>query len=343
MGGMVYAPQRDYPAGPPPVQRKRRHWGRTVLAVLLMILLALAGFLFYVDGTLRRESALPDGGGRPVDGPGTNWLLVGSDSREGLDQARQAELGTGDTAGRRTDTIMLVHIPASGGKPTMVSLPRDSSVDISGKGKNKINAAFAFGGPKLLTQTVENNTGVRIDHYAEIGLGGFADVTDAIGGVDLCVKEPMKDPKANLDLRPGCQQLNGPQALGYVRTRATAQGDLDRVQRQQEFLAALTEQASSPGVLLNPFASVPLILNTSSAFIVGDSEHVWHLAGLAFAMKGIAGGDGVKTTVPFGGFGEDSDGGSVVKWHKQKSAQLFGALAQDTPVPPDVITTTPGG
>ncbi|GAB3285761.1 LCP family protein [Parasphingorhabdus pacifica] len=336
---MTYAPQRrNYPEPPPPVRRRKRP-GRKILTVLVVLLLALAGFLLYVDYSLKREQALPTGGDRPQDGPGTNWLLVGSDSREGLDAERQAELGTGDAAGRRTDTVMLVHIPESGGKPTMVSLPRDLLVDIPGQGEDKLNSAFAYGGSQLLTQTVESNTGVRIDHYAEVGLGGFAGVTDAIGGVDLCVPERMQDPKANLDLQPGCQTLGGPQALGYVRTRASANGDLDRVQRQREFLAALTEKATSPEVLLNPFRSVPLILDTSQSFRVDSGDHVWHLGSLGLAMNGIASGQGVTTTVPFGGFDTTDGGASVVEWDDDGAEQLFGALANDTPVPPDVITT----
>ncbi|WP_325049482.1 LCP family protein [Saccharopolyspora rhizosphaerae] len=307
--------------------------------MLLVLVLALVGFLIYVDFSLKREDALPASGERPADGPGTNWLLVGSDSREGLDPERQAELGTGDTAGRRTDTVMLVHIPESGGKPTMVSLPRDSYVTVPGHGKDKLNSAFAYGGPQLLAQTVEASTGVRVDHYAEIGLGGFADMTDAIGGVDICVEEPIQDPKANLDLQAGCQELTGPQALGYVRTRASARGDLDRVERQREFLAALTEKAASPAVFLNPLRLFPLILDTSGAFIVDTHDHVWHLAGLAFAMNGIASGQGVTTTVPMSGFGETSDGASVVKWDSDKAETLFGALANDTEVPAEVIVT----
>ncbi|MER2092546.1 MAG: LCP family protein, partial [Saccharopolyspora rectivirgula] len=97
-----------------------------------MLLLVLVGFLAYVDFSLKREDALPADGNRPADGPGTNWLLVGSDSRDGLDAERQAELGTGGVAGRRTDTVVLVHIPEGDGKPTMVSLPRDSYVPIPG-------------------------------------------------------------------------------------------------------------------------------------------------------------------------------------------------------------------
>ena len=336
---MSYA-QRHHPHGPPRNYRPRRRPGRAILSILVVFLLVLGGFLAYVDFSLKREDAIPaDSGDRPTDGPGTNWLLVGSDSREGLDADRQAELGTGDAAGRRTDTMMLVHVPATGGKPTMVSLPRDSYVSIPGQGKDKLNSAFAYGGSQLLVKTIESNTGLRIDHYAEVGLGGFADMTDAVGGVDLCVKEPMQDPKANLDLQPGCQTLAGPQALGYVRTRATAQGDLDRVERQREFLAALSEKASSPEVFLNPLRLFPLILNTSSTFLVNRDDHVWHLAHLAFAMNGIASGNGITTTVPFGGFGETDDGASVVKWDDDNAQTLFNALANDQPVPPEVITT----
>lgn len=339
---MTYAPQQNYHRqSRPPVRRKRR--GRKILGVLVVLLLALVGFVVYVDMSLKRESAVPTGGERPADGPGTNWLLVGSDSRAGLSAERRAELGTGDAAGRRTDTIMLVHIPAGGGKPTMVSLPRDSYVPIPGHGKGKINAAFAYGGPRLLARTVEGATGVRVDHYAEIGLGGFANMTDAIGGVDLCVEQPMHDPKANLDLKPGCQNLDGPQALGYVRSRASTNGDLDRVQHQRKFLAALTEKASSPEVLLNPFRVFPLILNTSDAFLVGESDHVWHLASLAFAMNGIATGQGVTTTVPMSGFGETDDGASVVEWDEDKAQTLFEALATDSPVPREVITNPASG
>ncbi len=325
-----------------PPERKRRRPGRIFLAILGVLLVALLAFAAYVDYSLHREQAIPADGERPQDGPGTNWLLVGSDSRAGMDPERQAELGTGDADGRRTDTVMLVHVPESGGEPTMVSLPRDSLVTIPGSGEDKLNSAFSYGGPQLLTKTVEASTGVRVDHYAEVGLGGFADITDTVGGVDVCVGEPMQDPKANLNLRPGCQSLDGPQALGYVRSRASAQGDLDRVRHQREFLAGLTEKVSSPAVLANPFTSVPLILDTSGAFLVGKDDHVWHLAGLAFAMNGIASGDGVTTTAPFGDFGETDDGASVIEWDEDKSRQLFGALANDTPVPPETITTPAG-
>ena len=149
----------------------------------LLIVLVIAGGLF-VDARLTRVDAFPD---NPVPNTaGTNWLIVGSDSREGLSEKDVERLGTGGDIGTgRTDTIMIMHIP-NGGKATLVSIPRDSYVEIPGYGMDKINAAFAFGGPKLLAETVENATHLRIDHYAEIGMGGLAGITDAVGGVELC-------------------------------------------------------------------------------------------------------------------------------------------------------------
>ncbi|MGQ0777597.1 MAG: LCP family protein [Pseudonocardiales bacterium] len=310
-----------------------------ILVILLLLVLGLAG---YVDQSLNRADALTDYPDRIADTPGTNWLIVGSDSRAGLTGDQAAELTTGDesgVAGQRTDTIMLLHIPASSaaGPPTLVSLPRDSSVPIPGEGRNKLNAAYAFGGPTLLVQTVETVTGVHVDRYAEIGFGGFAGIVDDIGGVQLCPTEPIDDPLAGLDIPAGCQELSGPQALGYVRTRSSPRGDLDRVVRQQEFLGALIAKASSPSVLLNPLRIVPLASSVPAAVTVDDGAHVWHLARLGWTMRALSGGEAVSTTVPIAGFGQLGNGSSAVLWNRERAAQLFDALAQDRPVPPDAL------
>ena len=185
---------------------------------------------------------------------GYNYLLVGSDSREGLTQEQRKKYATGNAAGNRTDTIMLVHVSESGGKPVMVSLPRDSYVPIPGHNSNKINAAYSIGGPKLLTATVENVTGIHIDGYVEIGLGGFASVVDSVGGVYLCVPRDMKDPKAGIDLKKGCQNLDGGDALGYVRSRyGDPLGDIGRAARQRQFLGALMKKAATPATVLIPW------------------------------------------------------------------------------------------
>src|SRR5215218_8862612 len=218
---------RRPPQAPP---KKRRNWfGRIIGLIVLLFVLMLICVPLYAWGRINKVDAMPTGE-RPAATPGTTYLLVGSDSREGLSRAERAKLGTGTAAGQRTDSIMLLHVPESG--PTvLLSLPRDSYVPIPGHGRNKINAAFSFGGPKLLIQTVESVTGLRVDHYVEIGFGGFAGIVDSIGGVKTCLPKAIKDPDSHLDLPAGCQQLDGRNALGYVRMRkADPLGDLGRVQ-----------------------------------------------------------------------------------------------------------------
>ncbi|MDQ3760793.1 MAG: LCP family protein [Actinomycetota bacterium] len=332
-------PPRRPPQGPQRRSiRRRRRLGRILAAILGVLALVVIGVAGYVDRSLRRSDALADYPGRVADTPGTNWLIVGSDSRAGLTTDQAAQLTTGDedaAGGERTDTIMLMHIPAltSNAQPTLVSLPRDSSVPVVRHGRLKLNTTFALGGPTLLVQTVERVTGVHIDHYAEIGFGGFADLVDDVGGVQLCPTEPISDPLAGLDIPAGCQVLDGPQALGYVRTRQSPRGDLDRVVRQREFLGALISQASSPAVLLNPFRAGSLAADAPDVVTVGTGDHVWHLARLGWAMRSLAGGDAVTMTVPIAGFGPVSDGSSGVLWDRKQATRLFDALAQDRPVP----------
>ncbi|MFN2535688.1 MAG: LCP family protein [Pseudonocardiaceae bacterium] len=288
----------------------------------------------YIDRSIQRVDALVDYPGRLAATAGTNWLIVGSDSRAGLTAQQEARLTTGDEAaagGNRTDTIMLMHIPAftSGGQITLVSLPRDSSVPLAGHGRVKLNATFAFGGPTQLVQTVEQVTGLHIDHYAEIGFAGFADLVDDVGGVQMCPTEPINDPLAGLNIAAGCQMLDGPKALGYVRTRHSPRGDLDRVVRQREFLGALITRAASPSVLLDPFRAVPLVSDAPGTITVDNGDHVWNLARLGWAMRSLSHGDAVTTTVPFAGFGPVSDGSSGVLWDKQQAGQLFSRLARE--------------
>jgi LCP family protein required for cell wall assembly len=319
-----------------PPRRRRRRWPMILGIVVVVLLVITVGGYLYLDSRLKREAVLGDYTGRPSDTPGTNWLIVGSDSREGLSKKDQKKLATGYAAGRRTDSMMLLHYGDGG--TSLISLPRDSYLPIPGHGSDKLNAAFAYGGPKLLVQTVEKATGVRVDHYAEIGFGGFVGVVDAIGGVKICVKTPMKDHKAGLNLQPGCQNLNGGQALGYVRTRASARADLDRIEHQRQFFGALMSKSTSPGVMLNPFRSIPLAMNATSNFLVDDNDHLIDLVRMMWAMKGVSGGDGVTTAVPVGGFGQNAKSGSYLLWDKAKSGKLFDALKSDQPVPKEVIT-----
>ena len=302
---------------------------------MLVFIAALVATGVWVDTSLRRTAvltALPD---RPAAGSGTTWLLVGSDSRQDLSPEQQAELSTGGDVGNgRTDTILLVHVPGLGSDlpTTMVSLPRDSYVSIPGHGEDKINAAFALGGAPLLAQTVEQATGLRLDHYAEIGFDGFAAMVDAVGGVTMCPPEPISDPLAGIDLPAGCQELDGRNALGYIRTRATPRADLDRMVNQRQFMETLMHRAASPSVLLNPLHWYPMARAASGAVTVDTGAHVWDLARLGWALHGSV----TTMTVPIGEF-TSGDAGSVVVWDDDAATRLFRALSSDEAIPQDVL------
>ncbi|HUR06508.1 MAG TPA: LCP family protein [Nonomuraea sp.] len=327
------------PSGPSgPERPRRRIKGRTILtivaAVVALLLVVGVGLFFWIDSRLAGiPGVLDDYPGRPADTPGTNWLLVGSDSRKGLSAADRKRLATGRAAGQRTDSMMLLHIPAGSDKPTLVSLPRDSAVTIPGKGRNKLNAAYAFGGPKLLAQTVETVSGIRVDNYMEIGFAGFVDIVDAVGGVEINVRAAVDDPKAGLKLKKGLQTLTGGQALGYVRTRkGGALPDFERTKRQRQFLGAVVKKAASPGVLINPFTSIPLAMSATDAVAVDSDTGAFDMLSLGLAM----GDSPVTTVVPFGG-NEIAGGGSAIKWDKEKALALFNALKDDKPVPKEIL------
>jgi LCP family protein required for cell wall assembly len=255
-------------------------------------------------------------------------LLVGSDSRAGLSKAEQKRLGTGSTGGQRTDTIMIVYVPP-GGKPALISVPRDSYVDIPKSGKNKINAAYAFGGPQLLVQTVEQNTGLRMDGYMEIGFGGFVNVIDALGGIRMCLPTAINDRDSHIDLPKGCQTLSGVEALGYVRMRkADPRGDLGRVERQREMLAAVAKKAASPATVLNPVRYWKFNMAIAEAIKLGRDTSLPEALTLAIAMKRISSGNGLTLTVPVSSTGASTPVGSAVQWDANKAKAMFSAIAR---------------
>ena len=227
---------------------------------------------------------------------------------------------------------MLLHLPANGTRPTLVSLPRDSYVPIPGNGYNKLNAAYAIGGPKLLIATVQNATGLPINHFMSIGFGGLVNVVNDVGGVRMCLQAPMKDPKAGLNLKAGCQTLNGDQALGFVRTRAFAVGDLQREQDQRVLLKGILAKMTSAGTLANPFAIIPAANGAASAISVDQGTGLSALVSVAFALR-----DPVTTTVPFGQFA-NTNVGSVVEWNTTAAKQFFNDLAHDQALPKSLIT-----
>ncbi len=324
------------PGGPPKTGRTgggvsgRRvaRWAGGVFAVIVAALVVL-GLIAW--SRIDKVDAIPDDHGAAVS-EGRVYLLVGSDSREELTPEEQAELGTGSTAGRRTDTIMLLHLPTDG-RPALISVPRDSLVEIPGHGEERVNAAYAFGGAPLLVQTLEDATGVAIDDYVEIGFGGFADVVDALGGVEICLDEPVQDDKAHIDLPAGCQVLDGVNALGYARARDfDPTADLGRVQRQRELIGSIAETAVSPATLLNPLALTRTALAGGDALTLDEQTGPIDLARFALGMRRVTSGAGDTLTVPLGRVG------NTVDWDEEQAGVLWSALRDGSEVPDELLT-----
>lgn len=281
--------------------------------------------------------ATPDGP-RPSS-EGRNVLLVGSDSRESLSAEERNRLGTGgsDIAGARTDSILVLH--TGSGPSTLLSIPRDSYVEIPGHGMNKINASFSIGGPQLLTETIEQNTGLRMAGYMEIGFGGFAHVVDTVDGVRICVENDMHDEKAHLDIRAGCQVLDGATALGYVRARySDPRGDLGRAERQREFLGALADKVITPANILLPWRAHSIGTSTAQALTVGEDDSMLSTVMALWAFRGVSSGNGNSLAVPVSNNSMPTAVGSVVVWDEIEAEQLFADLRQDKP-----LSIRPGG
>ncbi|MFD5622485.1 LCP family protein [Streptomyces yangpuensis] len=323
--------------GPAPDLRRRIKIGSIVLVSALLV--TSVSTYFWADSKVRREVDLSKVIERPKEGDCTTYLIVGSDSREGMSDEEKKKLHTGSAEGKRTDSMMILAKCSSGN--TMISLPRDSDVEIpsfvgSQSGKKfpaqgrrvKLNAAYAEDGPELLVRTVEHNTGLRIDHYAEIGFAGFANIVDALGGVELDIEEGFKDEKSGADFKAGKQTLNGEQSLAFVRTRyAFAESDLQRTKNQQKFLAALANQAATPSTILNPFALYPMLGAGLDTLIVDKDMGLYDMGQMFFAMKGVNGGDGVSMNMPISG----QRGGNLV-WDKAKVQQLVKQIQNDEKV-----------
>jgi LCP family protein required for cell wall assembly len=319
------------PYGPAPGSRRRvrvRWWWIALPVALLLVAYPIALFLVAWSG-LNRVAALP--ADAPAQTPGRTFLVVGSDSREQLTAAQRRALHTGQAGGRRTDTIMLLHVPDGDGPTVLVSVPRDSYVPIPGHGKNKINAAYAFGGPQLLVRTVEQATGLHVDSYVETGLGGYAQLVDAVGGIDVCVKRALKDPKAHINVKAGCQTFDGATALGYARARyADPRGDLGRVERQRQVLAAIAGKTLSPSVLAVPWRAFPAASAGAGALTVDEGMSPTGLLAFVQAMRAVAGGGGLSLTVPVANAAlRTPNAGEAVQWNSAQAGQLFDDLRRD--------------
>lgn len=259
---------------------------------------------------------------RPSEQLGTNYLLVGSDSRRGLTKAQQKDLSTGgDSGGRgRTDTIMVMHV---GKGPTLLmSIPRDSLVPIKGYGTTKINSAFSYGGPKLLVSTIEQNTGLHIDDYVEVGFGGLVNMVDSVGGVQICPKKKLDDKDSGLHVEKGCQQADGKTALAYSRARHVySTQDIQRVQSQREVLGSIASKTKSPWTILNPVRYQSVINGAAGSLKIGDNVSPIELIRFALALSSAMSGKGLNCTIPLRDF--------AVHWDKERAMKMLNYVKKD--------------
>jgi LCP family protein required for cell wall assembly len=311
-----------------------------VLAAALVMVLTGTAWGMYRDVTagISTTDVIAGGG----DGGDTNILLVGVDSRTDahgrpLPPEVQRMLSSGpDTGVLNSDTIILLHVPESGGAATAFSIPRDAYVDIPGYRRDKINAAYpatkalaaerlrsegvrdperveaqsAQEGRSTLIRTVEGLTGQTVDHYAEINLLGFHNLTTAIGGVDVCLRRPVDEPLSGAHLPAGPQTISGTDALAFVRQRhGLPEGDLSRIRRQQVFLAAVADKVLAGGTLTDP-ARLGALVGVAQQSLVIDAG--WDLLGFAQQAADIAAGNMQFLTVPTAGRDSNARGDVVL-------------------------------
>jgi LCP family protein required for cell wall assembly len=332
--------------GRPPGGRRWRFWGQPgrrgrrialiVGVVVVALIAALGTSYFWVNSKLNRSVALPAFSGQSA---GQNWLIVGSDTRDGLTRRQIRRLHVGfDFGTDNSDTLMLLHMGT--GRPVLISIPRDSYVPIPGNGDNKINAALGFGGPSLLVQTVENVTGLRINHYMGIGFGGLVTVVNKVGGVTICLQTAMHDPDSGANFNAGCQPMTGGEALEFVRDRHSfADEDLQRMQDDRALLKALLDKATSPGVYLNPFTALPFGSTAASSITVDQGTSLYDLVQVALALR-----DPETGTVPIANANYfTANAGDAVQWDQSQALALFNALKNGQPVPRGLLSGTMTG
>lgn len=328
--------------------RRSYRWLKVVAGATALLVLAAAGGLWYLyrqlDGNITTDRVTENElqvheSERPTQGPTSaeNILLIGSDNRGNGNGKYGRDSGT-----QRSDTAILLHIAADRQSATAMSIPRDLMAHVPsctkpGGGETapkfeQFNWAFQFGGAACTIRTVEDMTGIRIDHHLIVDFSGFKKIVNAVGGVDVCLAEPVHDTNAHLDLPAGRQTLDGEQALGYVRARhGFGDGsDTQRMDRQQGFLGSLFSKVTSNGVLLNPTKVYP-VLSAATSSLTADPglDSLSELYGLAREIQRIPSQKMAFLTLPQEQYTLDTNRDQL----KQPAAdRLFAALRDDVPV-----------
>ncbi len=357
------APTVRPPSGPRPArparpgrrtggQRAARILSWVALSTAIVVLLGAGGLWIafnHYNGQISRIS-IPglSGHTKPNKAPrnAQNILLVGSDSRAGTNGVGTQGTGATFVSGQRSDTVILVHLYGSSEKAELVSFPRDSYVEIPAytdaktghvtpTHHDKLNSAFSLGGPALLIATIENLSQIRVDHFLQVDFSGFKGMVNKLGGVDVCLTKAAKDHYTGIDLSVGNHHISGDVALAFVRQRyGLANGDIDRIARQQQFIGSLVHKVLSAGTLLDPF-KLNGFLDIATSSLTADKGLTGNdIKTLALRLRHFNSGGVLFTTVPIADIGGMRNGASVVLLDAAKDADLFTALRNDQPPAP---------
>ncbi|QDY80952.1 LytR family transcriptional regulator [Streptomyces qinzhouensis] len=346
----------DGPDGTPEAPRRKRHWLRwTALGVSVVLLSGSAtAWWFYrkLDSNITTDTAtaveletFEKERPVPISLDAKNLLLMGSDTRRGEGNSKY---GRDDGGSQRADTVILLHIAADRQSSTSMSIPRDLMTTIpscrrpdgsrSGEHFGQFNSAFETGGAACTIRTVERMTGVRIDHHMVVDFRGFTKMVDAVDGVEVCLKEPVDDPDAHLNLPAGRQTLNGEEALGYVRARKSIGNgsDTERMDRQQQFLGSLVKKVQSDGVLLNPGKLYP-VLDAATKSLMTDPglDSLKDLYDLTRSLRNVPTENVQFLTVPRRPWTQNINRDELVQ---PQASLLFRQLREDSPI----TVRTPG-
>ena len=301
-----------------PRQRKKRRWPLVVVACVLLMLAWPVFLMIDANSHLKKIDALSGA----ANTSGTTYLLAGSDSRADGSVPD-------DTEGQRADSIMLVHV-APNGQTSNISLPRDTYVEIPGYGWDKLNASYAYGGPALLVKTVEKLTGLTVDHYAEIGMGGVSKIVDAVDGVNLCFDLSVEDERSELNWEAGCHDADGKTALAFARMRySDPRGDIGRAERQRQVVSKTVSKAMKPATLLNPMSALRVERAGASAFTVDQDSSVIDVARLVLAFR-EAQNSGMTGVPPIESLGYATSAGSAVLLEDTTAPDFFAKLRAGT-------------
>lgn len=315
-------PPRPEPApGPTPVPRPLR-WIAVVLVLLIVLVAARAAWLWHrVNSDVGRVDALSGA----ADTDGETWLIVGSDARSNGGPVQD------ETEGARADSIMLLH-KAPNGKAALISLPRDTYVEIPDEGGDKINAAYSYGGPELLVRTVEELSGLTVDHYVEVGMGGVQEMVDAVDGVEVCLDYDVDDPDSGLtwDTSQGtCQTVDGTRALAYSRMRKSdPTGDIGRGLRQRAVISAVVSKAMGVQTLVNFSRQDALVDAGTGALTVDRDSGTTSLLGMLMAFRS-ASSDGLTGAPPIESLDYEPGGiGAAVLLQDETAPDFFAKLRE---------------